>query len=99
MATNATANNTTNKAKTNTNTATTPEVATVGDEATDISTPVVRKIAVGTVDDENINVGTLRVSYSELERTIAQVGYWNILQIIVEPSYSGAYFVVIYVKK
>lgn len=84
MATANATNTTTSKTKTNTNTATTAE----------LSVPV-----VATVDDENINVGTLRVSYSELERTIAQVGYWNILQIIVEPSYSGAYFVVIYVKK
>lgn len=43
-------------------------------------------------------VGVSRVPVAELEAKLNEIGYDNVLQIIVEPSYSGAYFVVVYKK-
>lgn len=44
------------------------------------------------------SVGVSRVPVAELEAKLNEIGYDNVLQIIVEPSYSGAYFVVVYKK-
>lgn len=43
-------------------------------------------------------VGVSRVPVAELEAKLNAIGYDNVLQIIVEPSYSGAYFVIVYKK-
>lgn len=43
-------------------------------------------------------VGVSRVPVAELEAKLNAIGYEDVLQIIVEPSYSGAYFVIVYKK-
>ena len=43
-------------------------------------------------------VGVSRVPVAELEAKLNASGYDNVLQIIVEPSYGGANFVIVYKK-
>lgn len=49
-------------------------------------------------DSVGVDVGVSRVPVAELEAKLNAIGYDNVLRIIVEPSYSGAYFVIVYKK-
>lgn len=49
-------------------------------------------------DSVGVDVGVSRVPVAELEAKLNAIGYEDVLQIIVEPSYSGAYFVIVYKK-